>query len=60
MSCNVGVELGQFGFIVLVLAVERTFSVLHVRWPDRMKLLPRSASGSIGAFWTIERVAVLF
>jgi len=60
VSFNVGVELGQLGFIVLVLAVQRTISVLQVRWADRMRLLPGYAVGSIGAFWTIERVVALF
>ena len=32
VSFNVGVELGQLGFIVVVLAVQRTFRVLQIRW----------------------------
>jgi hydrogenase/urease accessory protein HupE len=60
VSFNVGVELGQLGFIVVVLAIRRTLTVLQARWTDRLKLLPGYAVGAIGAFWTIERVAALF
>jgi hydrogenase/urease accessory protein HupE len=60
VSFNVGVELGQLGFIALVLAVQRTFSVLQMGWKRWMRFVPGYVIGSIGAFWTIERVAVLF
>ena len=60
VSFNVGVELGQLGFIVLVLAVQRTLRVLQIRWKRWAQLVPGYVVGSIGAFWTIERVAVLF
>ena len=33
VSFNVGVELGQLGFIALILALERSFRILEVRWP---------------------------
>ena len=59
VSFNVGVELGQLGFIVLVLAVQRTFSVLQIRWKRWALFLPGYVVGSIGAFWTVERIAVL-
>jgi hydrogenase/urease accessory protein HupE len=60
VSFNVGVELGQLGFIVLVLAVQRVFGLLHIRWKRWVYVLPGYVVGSIGAFWTIERVGVLF
>jgi hydrogenase/urease accessory protein HupE len=56
---NVGVELGQLGFIALVLLLERAFRVLQFRWPRAVELLPAYVVGSLGAFWTIDRVAVL-
>ena len=59
MSFNVGVELGQLGFIALVLAVERSFRVLQVQWPRWVQALPGYVVGSLGAFWTIQRVALL-
>jgi hypothetical protein len=59
VSFNVGVELGQLGFIGLFLALERSFRVLEIRWPRLVQALPGYAVGSLGAFWTIQRVALL-
>lgn len=60
VSFNVGVELGQLGFIALVLALERSFRILEVRWPRWAQVLPGYIVGSLGAFWTVQRVALLF
>ena len=60
VSFNVGVELGQIGFIVLLLGVQRAFGLLHIRWQGWVRVVPGYVVGSIGAFWTIERVGVLF
>ncbi len=60
VSFNVGVELGQLGFIVVVLAAQRTFRVLQIRWKRWVLLLPGYAVGSIGAFWTARALAALF
>jgi hydrogenase/urease accessory protein HupE len=59
VSFNVGVELGQLGFIALVLALERSFRILEVRWPRWVQALPGYAVGSLGGFWTIQRTAIL-
>jgi hypothetical protein len=56
---NVGVELGQLLFVVLVLLLQRSFRVLEVRWPRWAQLLPGYAVGSLGAFWTLQRFAIL-
>jgi len=58
-SFNVGVELGQLGFVALVLAMGRSFRVLEVRWPRWVQALPGYTVGTLGAFWTIQRVALL-
>jgi len=59
VSFNVGVEIGQLAFIAVVLAALRTFSVLQIRWKPWVRFAPGYVVGSIGAFWTLERVAVL-
>jgi hypothetical protein len=59
LSFNVGVELGQLGFVALVLAMERSFRVLEVRWPRWAQALPGYTVGALGAFWTVQRVALL-
>jgi hypothetical protein len=59
LSFNVGVEVGQLGFVALILAMERSFRVLEVRWPRWMQALPGYTVGTLGAFWTIQRVALM-
>jgi len=56
---NVGVELGQVGFVLLVVLLERSFRTLEIRWPSWSQALPGYAVGSLGAYWTIQRVAIL-
>jgi hypothetical protein len=59
LSFNIGVEFGQLGFIALTLALERSFRVLEFCWPRWAQAVPGYAVGSLGAFWTIQRVAIL-
>lgn len=56
---NVGVEIGQLFFVVLILALERAFRTLEIRWPRPIQLFPGYAVGSLGAYWTIQRTLVL-
>lgn len=56
---NVGVEIGQVCFVGLILALERSFRTLEIRWPRFAQALPGYAVGSLGAFWTIQRTLVL-
>jgi hypothetical protein len=56
---NVGVETGQLLFVALILLLERAFRVLEVRWPRVVQALPAYTVGSLGAFWTIQRVILL-
>jgi hypothetical protein len=57
---NVGVELGQIAFVVLVVLLERAFRTLEIRWPRVIAALPAYAVGSLGALWTMQRMAILF
>jgi hypothetical protein len=59
VSFNVGVEIGQVGFILLVLLLERSFRVLEVRWPRWIRVVPGYTVGSLGAFWTVQRIVIL-
>jgi hydrogenase/urease accessory protein HupE len=56
---NVGVELGQIAFVLLVIGLERSFRVLEVRWPLIVERLPGYAVGTLGAYWTIQRTLML-
>ena len=59
LSFNLGVEIGQVGFVLLIVALERSFRVLEIRWPRWIQAMPGYTVGSLGAFWTIQRVAIL-
>jgi len=56
---NVGVEIGQLAFVAVVLLLERAFRLLAIHWPTAIQRLPGYVVGTLGAFWTIQRVAVL-
>lgn len=56
---NVGVEVGQLVFVFTALALVRSFRILEVRWPRWAELVPGYAVGGLGAFWTIQRTAIL-
>src|SRR5271166_5906521 len=56
---NVGVEIGQLSFVLLILLLERSFRQLEIHWPRWVQALPGYTVGSLGAFWTIQRAAML-
>jgi hydrogenase/urease accessory protein HupE len=56
---NLGVEVGQVSFVLLVLLLERSFRQLEIRWPRWVQALPGYTVGSLGAFWTLQRAAML-
>ncbi len=56
---NVGVEIGQLAFVALILLMVRAFKVLEVHWPRSVELLPAYVVGSLGAFWTIQRLVLM-
>ena len=56
---NVGVEIGQVAFVLLVLLLEYSFRLLQIHWPKAIERLPGYLVGTLGAFWTIQRVAIL-
>ena len=56
---NVGVEIGQLLFVGIILALEKSFRVLDVRWSKWAGWIPAYTVGGLGAFWTIQRIAIL-
>jgi hypothetical protein len=56
---NVGVEVGQVAFVVLMVRLERSFQQLEIRWPRWVEMVPGYAVGVLGAFWTIQRTVIL-
>jgi hydrogenase/urease accessory protein HupE len=59
LGFNAGVEIGQVAFVVLVVCLERAFRQLEIRWPRWVAAAPGYAVGALGAFWTIQRTAIL-
>jgi hydrogenase/urease accessory protein HupE len=59
LSFNVGVEIGQLSFVALILLLERSFRLLEIRWPRWVEAVPGYTVGSLGAFWTWQRLAIL-
>ena len=56
---NVGVEIGQILFVLVIVMLERSFRLLEVRWPRWVEAVPAYTVGGLGAFWTIQRVAIM-
>ena len=57
---NIGVEIGQLAFVVLMLLAYRSLRVLEFRWPRWVEFAPGYAIGSLGAYWTIQRAVMMF
>ncbi len=59
LSFNIGVEFGQLFFVFLALALAWSFRTLEIRWPRWALAIPGYTVGSLGAYWTIQRTAIL-
>jgi hydrogenase/urease accessory protein HupE len=57
---NLGVEIGQIGFVVLVLLLLKSFAMLQIRWPRWVEYAPGYTVGISGAYWTIQRTVMMF
>jgi hydrogenase/urease accessory protein HupE len=53
---NLGVEAGQLAFILVALLAARAIRTLELDRPQWVTRIPGYAVGSLGAFWTIQRV----
>ncbi|MFN8642240.1 MAG: HupE/UreJ family protein [Candidatus Binatia bacterium] len=60
LSFNLGLAIAQLAFVLLIVLGERAFRLLAGRGPGWLPAVPGYAVGSMGAFWTIQRVATLF
>jgi hypothetical protein len=56
---NLGVEAGQLLFVLVVQVLVRACCVLDVRLPRLLEALPAYAVGSLGAYWTIQRLTIM-
>jgi hydrogenase/urease accessory protein HupE len=56
---NVGVETGQLSFVAVMLLLVRCFELLKIHWPRSARIVPAYVVGSVGAFWTIDRIVAV-
>ncbi len=59
LSFNVGIELGQIGFVLAVLVLGLVLSPLLRRLPAWSAAVPTYLIGTLAAFWMFERLASL-
>ena len=56
---NLGVELGQLAFVLVLLVLAHGATVLGLKWPLAARRLPGYLVGTLGAFWTIQRTLLV-
>lgn len=56
---NCRIEIGQLGFVLLILALLRAFRLMELRLPAALAQAPAYAVGTLGALWTWQRAALL-
>lgn len=56
---NVGVEIGQLAFVLVALLLARNLRLLALTATPILERLPGYLVGTLGAFWTIQRIAML-
>jgi hydrogenase/urease accessory protein HupE len=57
---NVGVELGQLGFVIVFIGFVRSLATLEIRWPDWSRAIPAYAIGSFAALTFLQRLDAIF
>jgi hydrogenase/urease accessory protein HupE len=60
LTFNLGVEVGQLGFVILVLVVGRALSRLPLAHRPLVRRAPAYMIGGLAAFWFFQRVAQFF
>jgi hydrogenase/urease accessory protein HupE len=56
---NLGVEAGQLAFVLVALATAQAIRTLDLDRPRWVTYLPGYTVGSLGAYWTIQRILLL-
>ena len=59
LSFNLGLEIAQLAFVLLIVMAEYVIRRLARRAPGWLPPLPAYVVGSLGAFWTIQRIIAL-
>jgi hydrogenase/urease accessory protein HupE len=56
---NLGVEAGQLAFVLIALAAAQAIRTLDLDRPRWVTYIPGYTVGSLGAYWTIQRILLL-
>ena len=60
LACfNVGVEVGQLAVVLVALAIRAAARSSNVAWPVWLRHAPGYVVGSLGAYWLLDRTAVI-
>jgi hydrogenase/urease accessory protein HupE len=57
---NVGVELGQLGFVIVFIGFVRSLATLEIRWPDWTRAIPAYSIGTFAALTFLQRFEAMF
>jgi hydrogenase/urease accessory protein HupE len=57
---NVGVELGQLGFVLVFAGFLRSLATLEIRWPNWTRAIPAYSIGAFAALTFLQRVDSIF
>jgi hydrogenase/urease accessory protein HupE len=57
---NVGVELGQLGFVIVFIGFVRSLATLEIRWPAWTRAIPAYTIGSFAALTFLQRFDAIF
>jgi hypothetical protein len=60
LQFNVGVEIAQLGWLLIVLSVINLIRVVPIRWPRPAVAAPAYAVGIAGAIWALQCAALVF
>jgi hypothetical protein len=60
LQFNVGVEIAQLGWLLIVLSIINLIRVVPVRWPRAALASPAYAIGIAGAVWAAQCAALVF
>jgi hypothetical protein len=60
LQFNVGVEIAQLGWLVIVMSVINLIRVVPVRWPRPAVAAPAYAVGIAGAIWALQCATLVF
>ena len=55
---QIGVEIGQLGFVAILLIARESFKVLEFRPSQWAAQVPAYIIGSLGVYWMIDRIMV--